>query len=184
MWSLCSVDFHIFIVQFLIQTQNSVVPQLQVFASSLEISAKRAHPWYEADYLVGFWYGYMKPALISMDTEACRTTYVVRGWLLTICFNTWLGSVGTHMGLPCGCHFTNKNVFYGLITSGFYNYRRNEKFYSKAIKKQSPLNNNTVCCFYKIRILSPKLGNFIYALHWIFVHAIRSNPQLTHAVKL
>ena len=44
LWSLSSVDFHTFTLQLPIQTQNSVAPELQVFVSSLEISAKRAHP--------------------------------------------------------------------------------------------------------------------------------------------
>ena len=39
--SLSSVDFHTLTLQLPIQTQNSVVPELQV---SLEISAKQAHP--------------------------------------------------------------------------------------------------------------------------------------------
>ena len=44
MWSLCSVDFHTLTLQLPIQTPHSVVPELQVFVSSLKISAKRAHP--------------------------------------------------------------------------------------------------------------------------------------------
>ena len=44
MWSFCSVDFHTLTLQLPIQTQNSVAPELQVFVSSLETSAKRAHP--------------------------------------------------------------------------------------------------------------------------------------------
>ena len=39
------VDFHTLTLQLPIQTQNSVAPELQVFVSSLEISAKRAHQW-------------------------------------------------------------------------------------------------------------------------------------------
>ena len=35
---------HFHTLQLSIQTQNSVAPELQVFISSLEISAKRAHP--------------------------------------------------------------------------------------------------------------------------------------------
>ena len=44
LWSLCSVDFHTFTLQLPIQTPHSVAPELQVFVSSLKISAKRAHP--------------------------------------------------------------------------------------------------------------------------------------------
>ena len=44
LWSLCSVDFHTLTLQLPIQTPHSVVPELQVFVSSLKISAKRAHP--------------------------------------------------------------------------------------------------------------------------------------------
>ena len=44
MWSLCSVDFHTLTLQLPIQTPHSVAPELQVFVSSLNISAKRAHP--------------------------------------------------------------------------------------------------------------------------------------------
>ena len=44
LWSLCSVDFHTLTLQLPIQTPNSVAPELQVFVSSLTISAKRAHP--------------------------------------------------------------------------------------------------------------------------------------------
>ena len=36
LWSLCSVDFHTLTLQFPIQTQHFVVPELQVFVSSLE----------------------------------------------------------------------------------------------------------------------------------------------------
>ena len=36
LWSLCSVDFHTFTLQLLIQTLHSVAPELQVFVSSLE----------------------------------------------------------------------------------------------------------------------------------------------------
>ena len=43
-WSLSSVDFHTLTLQLPIQTPNSVAPELQVFVSSLAISAKRAHP--------------------------------------------------------------------------------------------------------------------------------------------
>ena len=45
LWSLCSVDFHTLTLQLPIQTPHSVAPELQVFVSSLKISAKRAHPW-------------------------------------------------------------------------------------------------------------------------------------------
>ena len=45
LWSLCSVDFHTFTLQLPIQTLHSVVPELQVFVSSLNFSVKRAHPW-------------------------------------------------------------------------------------------------------------------------------------------
>ena len=38
LWSLCSVDFHTFTLQLPIQTLHSVVPELQVFMSSLENS--------------------------------------------------------------------------------------------------------------------------------------------------
>ena len=44
LWSLSSVDFHTLTLQLPIQIQNSVVPELHVFVSSLQISAKRAHP--------------------------------------------------------------------------------------------------------------------------------------------
>ena len=44
LWSLCSVDFHTLTLQLPIQTLHSVAPELQVFVSSLKISAKRAHP--------------------------------------------------------------------------------------------------------------------------------------------
>ena len=44
LWSLCSVDFHTLTLQLPIQTPHSVAPELQVFVSSLKISAKRAHP--------------------------------------------------------------------------------------------------------------------------------------------
>ena len=44
LWSFSSVDFHTLTLQLPIQTPNSVVPELQVFVSSLQISAKRAHP--------------------------------------------------------------------------------------------------------------------------------------------
>ena len=44
MWSLSSVDFHILTLQLPIQTPNCVAPELQVFVSSLAISARRAHP--------------------------------------------------------------------------------------------------------------------------------------------
>ena len=45
--SFCSVDFHTLTLQLPIQTPNSVVPELQVFVSSLQISAKQAHPgWF------------------------------------------------------------------------------------------------------------------------------------------
>ena len=43
--SLSSVEFHTLTLELPIQTQNSVAPELQVFVSSLEISAKRAQPW-------------------------------------------------------------------------------------------------------------------------------------------
>ena len=36
LWSLCSVDFHTFTLQLLILILHSVVPELQVFVSSLE----------------------------------------------------------------------------------------------------------------------------------------------------
>ena len=36
LWSLCSVDFHTFILQLPIQTLHSVAPEFQVFVSSLE----------------------------------------------------------------------------------------------------------------------------------------------------
>ena len=36
LWCLCSVDFHTFTLQLPIQTLHSVVPELQVFVSSLE----------------------------------------------------------------------------------------------------------------------------------------------------
>ena len=36
LWSLCSVDFHTLTLQLPIQTPYSVVPELQVFVSSLE----------------------------------------------------------------------------------------------------------------------------------------------------
>ena len=36
LWSLCSVDFRTFTLQFPIQTLHSVAPELQVFVSSLE----------------------------------------------------------------------------------------------------------------------------------------------------
>ena len=36
LWSLCSVDFHTFTLQLPIQTPHFVVPELQVFVSSLE----------------------------------------------------------------------------------------------------------------------------------------------------
>ena len=36
LWSLCSVDFHTFTLKLPIQTLHSAVPELQVFASSLE----------------------------------------------------------------------------------------------------------------------------------------------------
>ena len=45
LWNLSSVDFHTFTLQLPIQDQNSVAPELQDFVSSLEISAKQAHPW-------------------------------------------------------------------------------------------------------------------------------------------
>ena len=45
LWSLCSVDFYTLTLQLPIQTPHSVAPELQVFVSSLKISAKRAHPW-------------------------------------------------------------------------------------------------------------------------------------------
>ena len=44
LWSLCSVDFHTLTLQLPIQTPHSVAPELQVCVSSLNISAKRAHP--------------------------------------------------------------------------------------------------------------------------------------------
>ena len=44
LWSLSSVNFHTLTLQFPIQTPNSVAPELQDYVSSLEISAKRAHP--------------------------------------------------------------------------------------------------------------------------------------------
>ena len=44
LWSLCSVDFHTLTLQLPIQTPHSVAPELQVFVSSLKISAKQAHP--------------------------------------------------------------------------------------------------------------------------------------------
>ena len=44
--SLCLVDVHTLTLQLLIQTPHSVVPELQVFVSSLETSAKRAHTEY------------------------------------------------------------------------------------------------------------------------------------------
>ena len=44
LWSLCSVDFHTLTLQLPIQTPHSVAPELQVSVSSLNISAKRAHP--------------------------------------------------------------------------------------------------------------------------------------------
>ena len=44
LWSLCLVDFHTLTLQLPIQTPHSVAPELQVFVSSLKISAKRAHP--------------------------------------------------------------------------------------------------------------------------------------------
>ena len=50
MWSLCSVDFHTLTLQLPIQTPHSVVPELQVFVSSLKISAKRAHPQTDLRY--------------------------------------------------------------------------------------------------------------------------------------
>ena len=48
LWSLYSVDFHTFTLQLSIQTPHSVAPELQVFVSSLKISAKRAHPGAES----------------------------------------------------------------------------------------------------------------------------------------
>ena len=36
LWSLCSVDFHTFTLQWPIQTLHSAAPELQVFVSSLE----------------------------------------------------------------------------------------------------------------------------------------------------
>ena len=42
---LFSVDFHTLTLQLPIQTQNSVVPELQAFVSSLPISVKQAYPW-------------------------------------------------------------------------------------------------------------------------------------------
>ena len=50
LWSLCSVDFHTLTLQLPIQTPHSVAPELQVFMSSLKISAKRAHPWVTSMY--------------------------------------------------------------------------------------------------------------------------------------
>ena len=44
LWTLSSIDLHTLTLQLPIQTQHSVVPELQVFVSSLAISAKRAHP--------------------------------------------------------------------------------------------------------------------------------------------
>ena len=44
LWSLSSVDIHTLTLQLPIQTQNSVAPELQIFVSSLQISAKRTHP--------------------------------------------------------------------------------------------------------------------------------------------
>ena len=44
LWSLSSVDFHTLTLQLPIQAPNSVAPELHIFVSSLEISAKRAHP--------------------------------------------------------------------------------------------------------------------------------------------
>ena len=52
LWSLCSVDFHTFTLQLPIQTLHSVAPELQVFVSSLKISAKRAHPWKLLDFFM------------------------------------------------------------------------------------------------------------------------------------
>ena len=52
LWSLCSVDFHTLTLQLPIQTPHSVAPELQVFVSSLKISAKRAHPWSQGGCLV------------------------------------------------------------------------------------------------------------------------------------
>ena len=40
LWSLSSVGFHTLTLQLPIQTQNSVAPELQVFVSSFQISAK------------------------------------------------------------------------------------------------------------------------------------------------
>ena len=48
LWSLSSVDFHTLTLQLAIQTQNTVASELQVFVSSLQISAKRAHPRFES----------------------------------------------------------------------------------------------------------------------------------------
>ena len=44
LWRLSSVVFLTLTLQLPIQTPNSVAPELQVFVSSLKISAKRAHP--------------------------------------------------------------------------------------------------------------------------------------------
>ena len=45
LWSLCLVDFYTLTLQLPIQTIHSVVPQFQVFVSSLKFSVKWAHPW-------------------------------------------------------------------------------------------------------------------------------------------
>ena len=44
LWSLCSVDFHTLTLQLPIQTLYSVAPELQVFVSSLKISANEHTP--------------------------------------------------------------------------------------------------------------------------------------------
>ena len=58
-WSLSSVDFHTLTLQLPIQTQNCMPSELQVFVSSLEISAKRVHPcvpFSSENLFTVFWY--------------------------------------------------------------------------------------------------------------------------------
>ena len=78
LWSLCSVDFHIFALQLPIQTPHSIAPELQVFVSSLKISAKRAHPGSRCWGGVGEGQGMPGPGGYSLpcdlSNDACDNT--------------------------------------------------------------------------------------------------------------
>ena len=74
MWSFCSVDFHTLTLQFPIQTQNSVAPELQVFVNSPGISSNEHTPeLYKEAYTTQLYYDNKNQSVVLLEAQSINT---------------------------------------------------------------------------------------------------------------